>query len=210
MAQAVSSAPRFAEPYYIVLFESTTHNDPYRQVVDASAVLAGKTTLPYGFDRDLASALPALWYCLHLPRTRFDFISMHALGMKQVQWANLPHHIVLLPVPWPVPLLTLRPDEWPAIVLTPRRLRREAEQLASQLPIVVEVTDTSTLNRASMQRHWKALYAALHIERPRFAWPARLLTDALRVESRRGGEHTLALRRVTHDGGFRWFQVGNV
>src|SRR5882724_6517550 len=172
------SKPSFAEPYYFVLFKSSVSHAPYRPVVDVSTYASASVTLPYGFDRELAPALLALWYCLHLPRTRFDLIDMHAKGMKEGQLLNLPHHIILLPVPWPEPLPMSRPEDWPAIILAPGDLRSAAEQLASRLPAVVDIADTAALDVATLQRHWDALYAALRLERPRYAWPSRMYSNA--------------------------------
>jgi len=173
-----SVASRYSEPYYFVLFKSSAGHTPRPPVVDVKAYAAASVTLPYGFDRDLAPALPAIWYCLHLPRTRFDFIDMQAEGMKACQMLNLPHHILLLPVPWPEPLPMFRPADWPAIILAPASLRSEAEQLASLLPTVVDIADTAALDIISLQRHWAALYMAVSLDRPRYAWPSRILSDA--------------------------------
>jgi hypothetical protein len=98
-------------------------------------------------------------------------------GMKKVQALDLPHHIILVPTPWPEPLPMFRPPDWPAIVLAPDSLRSEAEHLASSLPFVIEVADTAILDATSLQRHWGDLYQALQIDRPRYVWPSRILSE---------------------------------
>jgi hypothetical protein len=175
----VPSKPTFAEPYYVIVFKASAGSAPYRPVVDGRAYTSAVATLPYGLDRELATALPAMWYCLHLPRTNLDLTDMHAKGMKASQLlVDLPHHIMLLPVPWPEPLPILFPAHWPAIILAPKTLRSEAAQLASLLPVVCDIADTADLNVASLQRHWTALYAALRLDHPRYAWPSRIFSDS--------------------------------
>jgi len=176
-----AARPSLAEPYYLVLFESSVSREPYRPVVDF-ATYDARATLPYGFDRELAAALPAMWYCLHLPRTRSDFIDMPVKGMKSAQLIDLPHHIILVPLPLPETLPMFFPADWPAIVMAPDALRSEAELLASRLPFVVEIADTATLDAASLQRHWAVLYQALRINRPRYVWPSRILSGFSRRE----------------------------
>jgi hypothetical protein len=97
-------------------------------VVNISDYDPTRATLPYGLDRELASVLPILWYCLHLPRTRFDFVDTPAKAMKAFQNFDFPHHLVLLPVPWPEPLPELLSLDSPTIIrrtigLSPARCR---------------------------------------------------------------------------------------
>jgi len=170
-----AARPSLAEPYYVILFESSVIRVPYRPLV-ASAKHDARATLPYGFDREFAAALPAMWYCLHLPRTRFDFVDMPGKGMKAAQVLDSSHHIISVPVPWPEPLPISCPADWPAIVMAPNALRSEAEQLASRLPFVIEIADTATLDITSLHRHWAALYQALRLDHPRYVWPSRIIS----------------------------------
>ena len=144
--------PNFTIPYYLILFTSTMHDRSFESAADMSAYFYANVTSPYGFDRDLSAIIPALWYCLHLPRTRLDFADHpSATGIKATQlFIDLPHNIVILPVPWlgPWPIL---PGNMPVIIFAQQALWREAERLASLIPACVEVADTATLDTGSLR-----------------------------------------------------------
>jgi hypothetical protein len=80
------------KPLYAVLFTTTDDLEAYEPLIlhpnDQSRV-----TVPHGLDRNVADALPALWYCLHLPRTFYDLINLH-LSFMQSSWHPFKHSIV--------------------------------------------------------------------------------------------------------------------
>lgn len=127
-----------------------------RQVRDGDYV-----TVPHGFDRDLTPALPALWYCLHLPNVFHQLRDIDASALKRAQALNLDHQILLIPIErfdaqtikaWP---------EWsiPALVITPDSLYEKADAKARALGFPLPVVKQSSLSSESLEEHWRLLHA---------------------------------------------------
>lgn len=127
-----SRVPDLREPSYIILFEGPSSGGRYGPVVFlptmVSTYVKGDTTLPLGFDRAIAPLLPVLWYCLHLPRSRFDPLRIHSKTLKLMHRLSVPHHILLLPAPWPEGLVQRIFPEWPKLVISPDSLLGSAER----------------------------------------------------------------------------------
>ena len=80
---------------YVVLFSATDADAPYLPIVAEQQGRDSTVTVPHGFDRDVAPALPGLWYCLHLPNTFYQLIDIPAVHMKAAQALHLDHHVFL-------------------------------------------------------------------------------------------------------------------
>jgi hypothetical protein len=110
-------------PLYAVVFHATPDDAPFQPVLTEAIGSDSFVTVPHGLDREVATALTALWYCLHLPSTFGDFVDLPASNLKADQTLHLDHHIRLAPVDlfhdtgvdWPrrheVPVLALCPDD---------------------------------------------------------------------------------------------------
>lgn len=168
-----------SEPYYLILFRPSMGQIPYRPTISWHEslwqYLNGKMTLPHGFDRDLVAVLPCLWYCLQLPRTRYDLVHVPITVRKNAQRFHLPQHIFLLPVPWPSIIVSNLNNGFPKLILTSDNLLTIAKELATGLDHVVDVTSTSALDVRSLQRHWQALHAALGLNQPQHILPSHLI-----------------------------------
>lgn len=81
--------------YYIV-FQAEAPTTPYTPLVPRSFPYSSVgTNSLHGWDQDLSAILPALWYCLHLPRTGFD--SMNLAPKLIVGSGFTMHQIFLIP-----------------------------------------------------------------------------------------------------------------
>src|SRR5580658_1354373 len=88
--------PRVArKPLYFVIYEAAEPAPAvYVPVVaTTSANYLRSATLPHLLDRDLIPALPALWYCLHLPATCFDLQRVPASHTEKMQGFDFSHEI---------------------------------------------------------------------------------------------------------------------
>src|SRR3712207_5533769 len=112
-------------PVYAVVFKTASTMDQmlaYRPLIDADEVRsqASGVTWPHGLDREIFPALPALRYCLHLPRTALDVAVPSAQAVRAAQLVGIPHRIWLVPpdaLAWAAadragfPALALCPDD---------------------------------------------------------------------------------------------------
>lgn len=169
------------EPLYIVLFES---RDPesFTPVVETITTveqyLAMEVTFPFGFDKKLIPILEILWYCLHLPRTRFDSGDITANAQQKLQLLHLPHHIQMLPVPCPSAILSnLKKNRWPKIVFAQDDLIDAAEDIIGNLENIVETVRASQINESMLIHHWELLHSKLELNRTQYTKPSRIITD---------------------------------
>lgn len=173
----------FTEPTYIVLFPSrAASGGRYRPLVSAAETgrqyLNGHITLPLGLDRDLEPILPAAWYCLHLPRSRFDFSVLGAIQWKTLQGLNLPLRVLLMPTPHPKGLVRELAGDGPKLIFAPDDLLEDARALGAQLDDVVDIAPTSTLGPARLASDWAALYTRLRVPRPQDVQPSELIPQS--------------------------------
>jgi hypothetical protein len=103
---------------YYVMFDAEVPKGHYSPIVAVPSI--NKSIPPgglHGFDPELIGILPALWYCLHLPRIGFDTMSLPpdliANGYE------VPHNINLIPSFTPAPFLqSMATHEPPTLVRT--------------------------------------------------------------------------------------------
>lgn len=83
-------------PLYAVLFSTADAGAAFSPIVSVQEGVDTPATVPHGLDRDVATALPGLWYCLHLPNTFHELRDISALAIKASQALHLDHHILLV------------------------------------------------------------------------------------------------------------------
>jgi len=149
------------KPLYAVLF--TTAYDPavYEPLLIGHAGDLSRATLPHGLDREVAEALPGLWYCLHLPSTFYDLIDLSAATMKSSQLLDNDHAIVLAPTqvfdraclderpPWLLPTLLLAPDS----------ILEAVAGRSADLGFALRPMGFSQLSDRSLREHWRSIHA---------------------------------------------------
>jgi hypothetical protein len=148
-------------PLYAVLFSTEADlTQPYFPLV--AAPQSGELgALPHGLARDMAEALPGLWYCLHLPNIFQELIDIPATNLKARQALHLDHQILLVPIqafnkealprwqPWMAPTLVVCPDD----------LLEEATRKASLMGFPLSATCYSQISNDTLRDHWRAIHA---------------------------------------------------
>src|ERR1022692_3634847 len=91
-------------PLYAVLFSSSQDIDaPFSPVVvsrGSEPIVDDQAfvTVPHGLSREMATALPGLWYCLHLPNSFFQLTDLSYSFLKDIQGFALGHQFFFAPV----------------------------------------------------------------------------------------------------------------
>lgn len=117
-----------------------------RKVVDA--------TRPHGLMHAMLPALPALWYCCHLPRTLGDLMHPQLEFLADLRSLETPQHISLVPSS----LLPSIPDSAsPVLIIGDDRDEQEIALVAARLKPPLGFSLFSQLSQESLEGHWKAL-----------------------------------------------------
>jgi hypothetical protein len=150
-------------PLYAVLFDAATVGPAYRPTVAYQYDVTSGVTAPHGLDREVASALPGLWYCLHLPNDPSSLVDIPAPVLSAAQALDLDHHILLAPV------AAFEPDvvgNWlsrgvPILAVCPDELLDEVAQRAERLGFALPPIAYSELSDDTLREHWRAVHAVL-------------------------------------------------
>ena len=160
---SADESQRGRPPLYAVPFDAPTLDRAYHPTIAYQYDVNSGVTVPHGVDREVASALPGLWYCLHLPNDPSSLVDIPAPVLSAAQALDLEHHILLVPVEvfvpevvggWlarGVPILAVCPDE----LLD--QVARRSEGLGFALPPV----PYSALSDDTLRRHWRGVRAVL-------------------------------------------------
>lgn len=158
-------SPLEIPPLYAVLFTpGATEGRAQEQVPYVPVVFerpdAAESTAPHGLARTVATALPGLWYCLHLPASLSDLVDVDAWKLKAVQSLRLDHNILLLPIDmFDEDLLGQHLQHHHSVVtVCPDELLDEARQRASALGFVLPTTPYSQLSDGTLTAHWNAIH----------------------------------------------------
>lgn len=155
-------------PFYFVLFGARKPAQPYRLTIGfedyVAAYLNGEGTLDYMLDRNFAPVMPALWFCLHLPRSGFDFFALGSTGLKKGQRLHLPHRVIPVPISIHPEVVAGMNNDCPKIVFVPDELLSAAAGILSRLSNVVRVTRVSEIGADQLQPHWEALRRAFALK----------------------------------------------
>ncbi|KOU13191.1 hypothetical protein ADK51_35590 [Streptomyces sp. WM6368] len=116
--------------------------------------------MPHGLSKTVATALPGLWYCLHLPATLLDLVDVDAWRLKAAQSLRLDHNILLVPIDCFDEDLLGRylQHHHPVVAICPDELLDEARQRASALGFVLPTTPYSELSDATLSAQWDAMH----------------------------------------------------
>jgi len=149
------------KPLYAVPFSTVEDSDePIQPVVAAPWGTEDGVTVPHGLDREIAAALPGLWYCLHLPNDFLQLVSVPASTLKLSQNLYLDHRILLVPIQ----LLEEQhvsdwlPSSLPVLVVCSDDLHEEAVQRSGTLGFALPPIGFSQLSDESLRAHWRAIH----------------------------------------------------
>lgn len=159
--QRMESGATACDPQYVVLFSSdspsTDNYKPIVEIKDLDLLLSNTLAGSYGLDPDIIAVIPALLYCLCLPRNRFDFLSVPLSTIKAWQDLDLPQHIILIPIPYPSDV-GLRVDPTaPTILFYPDEIQDAAEEFSKGIPTLIDMSPISSLDQDLLRVHWLKL-----------------------------------------------------
>jgi CHAT domain len=155
---------RVRPPVYAVLFNAPTLDPAYEPTINFRYDINSGVTVPHGFDREVASALPGLWYCLHLPNDPSTLVDIPAPVLSAARALDLDHHILLVPVAVFEPAYVGRWLEYrgiPALAVCPDELLEEVTRRADRLGFGLPPAAYSQLTNDTLRSHWEAIYALL-------------------------------------------------
>lgn len=156
------------EPAYAVLFSSDVSYSEHYTPLLATDRKFTNFTVPHGIDRSTATALPGLWYCLHLPNDLLELIDTPARILKQCQVQHLDHEIVLAPIQ------IFNPDTmgrwlertYPILAVCPDDLIDEVSEKSVSLGFVLPTAKFSDLSSNSLRDHWREIHARIVPDAP--------------------------------------------
>ncbi|MFD3997130.1 hypothetical protein [Streptomyces sp. NPDC058583] len=117
----------------------------------------------------MATALPGLWYCLHLPASLPDLIDVDIWMLKAAQNLRLEHNILMVPIDcFEEDVLGEHlQHHHPVVTICPDELLDEARQRASALGFVLPTTPYSQLSDATLAAQWMAIHEHFIPDLPR-------------------------------------------
>ncbi|MGW4816691.1 CHAT domain-containing protein [Kitasatospora cineracea] len=133
-----------ASPYVPVVFE---------RPADA------ESTVPHGLAMSVATALPGLWYCLHLPATLLDLVDTPIQQLKAAQHLFLDHHILMVPIDLfdADRIGDLLQGRHPVLAVCPDELLDETRERSSSLGFALPPTPYSQMNDTTLAAQWRAI-----------------------------------------------------
>ncbi|MET8700726.1 CHAT domain-containing protein [Kitasatospora sp. NPDC004723] len=157
-------SPLELPPLYAVLFapgpgEGRAQDAlPYVPVVFERPADA-ESTAPHGLAKSVATALPGLWYCLHLPATLLDLVDVPIQKLKAAQHLLLDHHILMVPIDCfdADRIGDLPQGRHPVLAVCPDELLDEARERSSSLGFALPATPYSQMNDITLAAQWRAI-----------------------------------------------------
>jgi len=144
-------------PIYVVLFESPNFDANEPPLLIGTPQDDSQASIPHGLSRDVSRALPALWYCLHLPGSFQQVLDLSASGIKAAQQLSMGPKIWLAPTSvfeslWPV---SNRNDSGtPLLLVVPDREIDDISTIARRLQLSCPIVAYSNLSGESLKEHW--------------------------------------------------------
>lgn len=148
----------FPRPLYLAIGDFGGSDESFSPF--ASAFVPGGMADEPLFDQEVAPILPAVWYALHLPATRFDLIEIPADQVRDILLEKRKHFI--LPVPAKVlqddifmNSLVLRHD--PILIFSDDKNFEAAKVASEKFGFAIPPARIRDLNAAMLQSHWAQL-----------------------------------------------------
>ncbi len=162
------------KPAYFVVYQpvAPTERAFVPITVASQADFESGATLPHLLDRDFKTALAALWYCLHLPATCFEFKALQAIHLKKLQGFDFAHEIVLLPVDVLAEVCAAFDDTMlrPVVVFADDRCCDTVRDMLRKTSWNVDLVPFSAVDPSRLQADWDRIAARMEMtngDRPR-------------------------------------------
>ncbi|WP_433530995.1 CHAT domain-containing protein [Micromonospora sp. CA-263727] len=154
-----NSAGWAQRPLYVVLFDS--EKDDSDQPVRSEPFGEDEPgTVPHHLDRAVAAALPALWYCLHLPNDLTQMLDLPANAITALQRLDLSHDILLMPTKFFTEKLirNLATTAHPMLVICPDDRLDHVAPISKSLGFALAAIGFSRLSDESLHEHWRQIH----------------------------------------------------
>ncbi|WMY79410.1 CHAT domain-containing protein [Citricoccus sp. I39-566] len=128
------------------------------------------------FDAELVPILPAVWYSLHLPATRFEMLDIPMVGIRESFREKRRHLILLVPsyvLGNQAFLSAVAREGEPILILSDDEHFEEAVAASKKADFALPPVRVSDLNEETLRHHWQLLSDHWGPE-----WPAGVKLDA--------------------------------
>ncbi|CAM3313346.1 CHAT domain protein [Arthrobacter ulcerisalmonis] len=144
---------------YVVAFSSEDASDAAYSPITTDWEQSGEGgTRPQLLSREIVPALPALWYCLHLPKSPHDIVDIRIKYLPWLQEAAFAHNILLVPMGLVRRAVTGIPKEWSrTLLIGPDDEQAELARLGRDLGFSLSPAVFSELSTISLRTHWKTI-----------------------------------------------------
>ena len=152
---------------YVVAYASDDDGDGYLPIV-FDPEPSRDVTAPHQLSREMIPALPALWYCLHLPKTAHDLVDLPYRFMADVQSAAMRHVVALMPLPAVRKFFVIRGRDVfvPTLLIGPDSEAAELDRLTRALRFRLPAVRFSQLSAESLRGHWHSMKAEMAAAAP--------------------------------------------
>ncbi|PRS31713.1 hypothetical protein C6W19_21665 [Bacillus sp. RJGP41] len=143
---------------YYVVFNADLPSKPYSPVIFAFSDLSVEDCNSlHLFDKDLENVLPALWYCIHLPRNKLDTMDIPVKVIEKGY--SVPHNIILIPSyidqnDLPAILLESYP---PTLVIGEKNCSDFIKSFASLYNAPLGAATVEELSSELLKTHWETI-----------------------------------------------------
>lgn len=140
---------------YVILFNiiSPPHQKGLAIALTEESLKEG--TQPHGFDYDLVPTLPALWYCLRLPRSILDTFDLPLDILRRRPDIRIQHNIHLIPIENALDENVCKYlANSTTIIFTPDEFKDLAQTMADRIRPLIGVEIFSNLNEETLQKYW--------------------------------------------------------
>ncbi|MFD6029200.1 CHAT domain-containing protein [Cellulosimicrobium funkei] len=114
----------------------------------------------HSMDPGLIAALPALWYCLHLPKTQFEIIDMPLVGVQDALASTASHAILLLDTELLIAreaLARIFASYAPTLMLASKISIGSISDLSREAGFALEPAAFDEIDQELLDSHWAAL-----------------------------------------------------
>jgi hypothetical protein len=175
--EQIDTELRFPRPIYVVICPvSGSADDVYEPI--SHEFIPGMDHPATTFDSELVPILPAIWYALHLPATRFDTVDIPFMVGIQEQLREKRRHLILPVAPYalerPLTLAGLTQHGEPMLILSDDDCFGTATAASRAGGFVLPPVRVSDLNETMLRRHWRMISDHWNAE-----WPEGIALDPL-------------------------------
>ncbi|MEK3915296.1 CHAT domain-containing protein [Paenibacillus sp. FSL H7-0331] len=167
------------------MFNEKPPTEPYLPIIPSySSKEQKKNEQMHGLDPAVERILPAICYCLHLPRNGFDTLDMSPNTIANGYW--VPHSIVLIPSYFGLMRVSANKKDMqsPTLVIYEDSCFEIAKEFASKNGSLINCVPISSLTTELLKEHWSKITSFIQeipqIENPLHVEP-ELLPEQARV-----------------------------